>query len=66
MNDCNCTDCKPKKIRDYFIYMLPSAVILLGILQLSIGTIVAGIGLSYIIKRLRKLETKVENSECWY
>ena len=66
MNDCKCKECNPRKLKDYLIYLLPAAVIVLGLVQFSAGSVLAGIGLSYLIKKIRKLEIKIDNCECWY
>jgi hypothetical protein len=66
MNDCPCKECNPKKIRDYFVYLMPASIIVFGCLQFSIGTILAGIIISALLKKIKKLEEKVKNCECWY
>ena len=63
-NGCECKDCNPKK--DYKIFILPSLIIITGILQLSLSAVVVGVSVYYILKTLRNMEEKIKNCECWY
>jgi len=45
---------------------MPLSMIFFGVLSLSIHTILSGFGLFYVIRKMRQIETKVENSGCWY
>lgn len=53
-------------MKDYFIYGLPTAVIVFGCIQFSIGSILSGIVLSYLIRKTKKLEEQIKNCNGWY
>lgn len=65
-NGCTCKECNPKKLKDYLIYLLPLATVISGLIQLSTGVVFTGVGLCYLIYKIKQVETKIDNSKCWY
>lgn len=68
-NGCDCKDCNPKK--DYKMFILPSLIIITGMIQLSLSTLslsaaLIGVSIYYMFKKLKNMEEKIKNCECWY
>jgi hypothetical protein len=65
-NGCNCRECKPQKIKDKLIYLIPIFIGAIGIITLSPMTVICSMFISHLINQNTKLKEKLKNSECWY
>lgn len=67
-NGCHCNECCDLKTRigKHLPLILPLLVVCVGLIEMSLSSILIGLGMWVVLYQLQKLNDKVDNCGPWY